>query len=156
MASNAAAPRHWPLWMGFGAMWIVAHLPIRLQFWLGRAIGAVAHRFAHERRHIADTNIGLCMPDLDATRRAELVKANFAATGIGAVETAIAWFGDLERYRQRFSIEGLEQLTAAQRRGRGVVLVGAHFTTFELAGALLGQITPFDVIYRYNKNPVIE
>ncbi len=156
MASTAAAPRHWPLWIGFGAMWIVAHLPIRMQFWLGRVIGRVGHRFARERRHIAETNLALCLPELDDARRAELVRANFDATGIGAVETAIAWFGDLRRYRQRFSVEGLELLTAAQRRGRGVVLVGAHFTSFELAGALLGQLTPFDVIYRFNKNPVIE
>lgn len=156
MASTAAAPRHWPLWIGFGILWIVAHLPIRVQFWLGRQIGRVGYRFARQRRHIAAVNIALCLPELDDAARAALLRANFTATGIGAIETAIAWFGDLERYRPRFTVEGFELLTAAQRRGRGVVLVGAHFTSFELAGALLGQITPFDVLYRFNNNPVIE
>jgi len=156
MASNAADPRYWPTWIGIGAMWCVARLPIRVQFWLGRAIGALGYRFARGRRHIARVNIALCFPDLDAPEREERVRRSFASTGIGAIETTVAWFGNLERYRERFTIEGLDVLTAAQRRGRGVVLVGAHFTTFELAGALLAEATPFGVIYRRNKNPVIE
>ena len=137
-------------------MWCVARLPIRMQFGLGRAIGALAYRFARQRLHVARVNIALCFPELDEADRDALVRRIFASTGVGAIETTVAWFGNLERYRGRFSIEGLDVLTAAQRRGRGVVLVGAHFTTFELAGALLAEAAPFGVIYRRNKNPVID
>jgi len=156
MASTAAAPRYWPTWIGVGVMWFGARLPIRMQFWLGRVIGALGYRFARERRHVARVNIALCFPELDAADREALVERTFTSTGIGAIETTVAWFGDLGRYRERFTIEGLDVLTAAQRRGRGVVLVGAHFTTFELAGALLAGAAPFGVIYRRNKNPVID
>lgn len=156
MASTIASPRYWPTWIGFGAMWLVARLPIALQFRLGRLIGAAGHRFAKARRHIAETNVRLCFPELGAAARAELVRRIFESSGIGAVETAIAWFGDLRRYRERTSIEGLDLLTAAQQRGRGVLLVGAHFATLDLAGAVLSLATDLDVIYRYNKNPVIE
>ena len=156
MASTIASPRYWPTWIGFGAMWLVARLPIALQFRLGRAIGAAGHRFAKARRHIAETNVRLCFPELDAAARDQLVRRIFESSGIGAVETAIAWFGDLRRYRERTSIEGLELLTSAQQRGRGVLLVGAHFATLDLAGAVLSLATDLDVIYRYNKNPVIE
>jgi KDO2-lipid IV(A) lauroyltransferase len=137
-------------------MAFVARLPVRVQFWLGRAVGALGYRFARARRHVARVNVALCFPALDETGREALVRRAFASTGIGAIETTIAWFGNLERYRERFTIEGLDLLTAAQRRGRGVVLVGAHFTTFELAGALLAEVAPFGVIYRRNKNPVID
>src|SRR5262249_43144698 len=113
MASTVAAPRHWPPRLGFGPLWTAARLPVRMQFWLGRLIGRLGYRFARHRRHIAATNIALCLPELDAVQRAELLRANFVATGIGAVETAIAWFGDLERYRPRFKVEGLELLTNA-------------------------------------------
>jgi Kdo2-lipid IVA lauroyltransferase/acyltransferase len=156
MASPIASPRYWPTWIGVGAMWLIARLPLRLQFSLGRLIGVLGYRFASARRHIARTNVELCLPELDAEARDDLVQRVFVSTGIGAIETAIAWFGDLSRYRSRTSIEGLELLTAAQRRGRGVLLVGAHFTTLDLAGALLSTATELDVIYRYNKNPVIE
>ncbi len=156
MASTLATPRYWLTWIGVGAMWIAARLPLRIQFGLGRMIGTLSHRFAHARRHIARINIGLCFPQLNDIERDELVRRTFESTGIGAVETAIAWFGNLERYYERTSIEGLELLTERQRRGRGVLLVGAHFSTLDLAGALLSCATDFDVIYRHNKNPVIE
>jgi len=156
MASTFAAPRYWPVWIGVAAMWIVARLPLRVQFALGRLIGALGLRFASARRHIAQTNIRMCFPQLDTAARNDLVRRTFVATGIGAVETAVAWFGDLQRYSARTTIEGLELLTAAQQRGRGVLLVGAHFTTLDLAGALLARATKLDVIYRYNKNPLIE
>ena len=156
MASTLAAPRYWFTWLGVGLMWLVARLPLRAQFALGRAIGAVGHRFARARRHIATTNIALCFPELDTASRDALVREIFTSTGIGAVETAIAWFGDVARLRERVTFDGLDALTTAQERGRGVMLIGAHFSTLDLAGALLSQAVDLDVIYRYNKNPVIE
>ena len=156
MDSTLAAPQYWPTWLGVGLMWLVAQLPLRVQFALGHAIGAIGHRFARGRRHIARTNIALCFPDLDERARDELVHRIFLSSGIGAVETAIAWFGSIARYRDRVSFEGLDVLTTAQQRGRGVLLVGGHFATLDLAGALLSQAADFDVMYRYNKNPVIE
>jgi len=156
MASNLAAPRYWPTWFGVGVMWFVAQLPLRAQFGLGRAIGAIGYRFARGRRHIARTNIALCFPELDPGAREALVRKTFTSTGIGGVETAVAWFGDIGRFDGRVTFEGLETLTAAQRRGRGVMLIGAHFSTLDLAGALLSRAVDLDVIYRYNKNPVIE
>jgi len=156
MPSSLVAPRYWLAWIGVGVMWVVARLPLSMQFSLGRLIGAFGYRFARPRRHIAATNVALCFPHLDRDARQELVHRIFTSTGIGAVETAIAWFGDLARYHDRVSIEGLELLTIAQQRGRGVLLVGAHFSTLDLAGALLAKAADLDIIYRYNKNPVIE
>ena len=156
MTTSLASPRHWPTWLGVGVMWSVAQLPLGMQIVLGRAIGAVGYRFARARRHIARTNIALCFPELDEGAREALVRRTFTSTGIGAVETAMAWFGDIGRFDGRVTFEGLDALTAAQRRGRGVVLIGAHFSTLDLAGALLSQAVDLDVIYRYNKNPVIE
>jgi Kdo2-lipid IVA lauroyltransferase/acyltransferase len=156
MASTLAAPRYWPTWVGVAVMWLVARLPLGVQFALGRAIGAIGYRVAPARRHIATVNVQLCFPELDATARDALVRRIFTSTGIGAVETAMAWFGDVLRLRDRVTFEGLDVLTTAQQRGHGVVLIGAHFSTLDLAGALLSQAIDLDVIYRYNKNPVIE
>ena len=38
-----AAPRHWPAWLGLGAIWIVARLPYRVLLALGRVMGLTAH-----------------------------------------------------------------------------------------------------------------
>ena len=53
-------------------------------------------------------------------------------------------------------VEGLEQLNDAQRTGKGVLLLGMHMSTLDFCGALLGQLAPFDVMYRRNKNKLLE
>jgi len=129
---------------------------LRAQFAVGRVLGTLLRVFARRRRHITETNVRLCFPDLDDTRRTALVRNVFRSVGIGAVETSIAWFRDPARYRDRVSVEGLEHLQAAARRGNGVLLVGAHFTTLDFAGALLSLVADIDVVYRRNRNPVVE
>lgn len=156
MATSRFAPRHWHLWCAVGVAWVVAHLPLPAQFALGRALGALFYRFGHARRHVAETNLGLCFPLLDAVQRDDLVRAVFRSVGIGAVETAMAWFRDPARYRGRVDVEGLEHLVAASKAGHGVLLVGAHFTTLDFAGALLSLFADIDVVYRCNANPVVE
>ena len=39
-------PRFWPLWLGFGLLWLVVQLPYGLQLKLGRALGWMMYRTA--------------------------------------------------------------------------------------------------------------
>ena len=157
MASTLAAPRYWLTWLGVGLMWLVARLPLRAQFALGRAIGAVGPSLRACASTHRDRPTSRCVfRNSTPPRATRWCGSIFTSTGIGAVETAIAWFGDVARLRERVTFDGLDALTTAQQRGRGVMLIGAHFSTLDLAGALLSQAIDLDVIYRYNKNPVIE
>lgn len=149
-------PRYWPTWLAISAMRVLAALPLRAQYALGKLLGAASYYVAPARRHIAATNLALCFPELSSTAQRRLLKDVFRSTGIAAVETAMAWFNDPERYRTRVTFEGLEHLREAQARGRGVVLIGAHFSTLDFAGALLSLEADIDIMYRRNKNPVIE
>jgi KDO2-lipid IV(A) lauroyltransferase len=156
MPTALLAPRHWPLWLLVCTTWLAVRTPLRVQFALGRGVGALLHAFARERRHIAETNVRLCFPDLDAAGRAVLVRRTFASVGLGVLDTARAWFRDPARYRDRVDVDGIEHLEAAAQSGRGVLLVGAHFTTLDFAGALLSLFADIDVVYRRNRNPVVE
>ena len=49
----------------------------------------------------------------------------------------------------------MELIKQARREGKAVLLLGAHYTTLDIAGTLFGHEVPFDVIYRRQKNPVI-
>ncbi|WJW75265.1 LpxL/LpxP family Kdo(2)-lipid IV(A) lauroyl/palmitoleoyl acyltransferase [Thiohalobacter sp. IOR34] len=150
------APRFWPLWSGLGLGWLVAQLPYRWQMRLGRGLGALLFHTARRRRHIARTNLRLCFPELDEAARERLLRSNFAALGMGVVETAMSWWTPDARLRPLARIEGLEHLRAALAQGRGVILLSAHFMTLEIGGRLLALEAPFHVLYREHKNPLFE
>lgn len=147
-------PRHWPAWLGIGLMWLGAQCPHPLRMALGRGVGNLAYRLAPSRRRIAQTNIGLCFPELSASEQQALVRRTFHSNGIGLIETAFAWFGDVEQLRDRVSLEGREHVEQALAGGRGVILLGGHFTTLDLGGALLSLFLEVDVTYREQSNRV--
>lgn len=150
------APRHWPTWLLLGLGWSVAQLPWPLQRTLGRGLGRALYHLARRRRRIARINLKLCFPDLDDRERTGLLRRHFQSLGLGVIETAMSWWTPARRLEHRYRLEGLEHLQAALARGRGVILLSAHFTTLELAGRLLALQAPFHVLYRSHKNPVFE
>lgn len=137
-------------------MTLVTRLPFDLQLALGRRLGSLMLAFAGRRRRIAATNLRLCFAELGDADRSKLLRATFEAHGEGLIETAAAWLMNPARVKDRVRLHGLEHIEEARADGRGVLLLGAHYTTLDLAGSLLGMTQTFDVVYRPHKNPVIE
>lgn len=151
------APRYWPDWAGLGLMWCGAHLPFRWQLGVGRLFGRVLGWSLRRHWRIARTNLELCFPDLSPEERERLVGEHFKALGVGLFEIALSWWGRDEQLRPLLHVQGLEHLDNALREGKGVLLLGAHFTTLEIGGRLLALLRPFDVTYRGGEgNPVGE
>jgi KDO2-lipid IV(A) lauroyltransferase len=154
--SNYLQPRFWPTWLMFVLLWLLTRLPYSLQMHSGRLIGRIAYRLARRRRHIAAINIRWCFPQLDAQQQARLVRSHFLSLGQGVVETALCWWGREKQLRQKYLLLGEQHLENARGRGKGVMLLSAHFTTLELGGRLLALRQPFHVLYRQHKNPLFE
>ncbi len=68
----------------------------------------------------------------------------------------MCWWGSENKLRGITRLVGIEHLENALKRGKGVILLSAHFTTLELGGRLLAMHTPFHVLYRQHKNPLFE
>ncbi|WP_111413929.1 LpxL/LpxP family Kdo(2)-lipid IV(A) lauroyl/palmitoleoyl acyltransferase [Billgrantia lactosivorans] len=149
-------PRYWPAWLAIAAMWVGAWLPWRLKLAIGRGIGLLAWRLIPRRRHIVDTNLRLCFPELDERERSERVKQTFVANGIGILETATAWCRDPRHLRHRVAGKNPHYLAEAQARGKGVLILGIHFSTLDLGGALHSLFFPADVVYRPHNNPLFD
>jgi len=122
----------------------------------GRLLGRSALLLARRRRAIADTNLQLCFPDLNEVQRRTLLRRHFESFGIGLIEVAVSWWTPDSRLRSLGRIDGLEHVHEALRRGKGVILLSAHFTSLEIGGRLLALHLPFHVVYRPNENPLVE
>ena len=150
------APRYWPTWLGLGVMWSLAHLPFATQLRLGRLLGWLLKRLGGRRRHIAEVNLRLCLPELSEAQRQLLLEKHLDAVGIAFIETAMSWFTPTEKLRPLVQVHGLEHLQTAFAGGKGAMVLMGHFTTMELIARLLALHTPLHVTYREHKNALYQ
>ena len=99
-------PRYWPTWLGFGVIWLAAQLPFALQIQIGKGLGWLSYWFARERRHICQTNIALCFPELTVDAQQRLVRDTFVSNGIGVMEVGLIALAQSldQRSPQRFVV----------------------------------------------------
>ena len=131
-------------------------MPVAWLLRLGGAFGALGWRLARRRRHVAETNLALCFPELSEGERTSLAREVFRSTGIAFVESAMIWLGPVRRLQERFTLAGLDIYRAALEEGNGVIVIGAHFTTVDIAGGLSGREAGFAALYRPHGNPVLD
>ncbi len=157
LTRSLLSPRHWPAWLGVATIWLVAQLPFRALLWLGRRLGGLIARIPSARRRIAEANIALCFRELDPAAQRVLVDANLRDIGLMLVEFALGWLGSDRRLAAiPTRIEGLQHLQAARAQGRGVLLVGGHFSHLELCARLVSQRIRIAGMYRTMDSPVFE
>lgn len=149
-------PFYWPTWLGFAFVWCCAHLPWPVKRGLGKAIGLLLLKVAGRRRHITEVNVRLCFPDKTPAQQQQLVRDIFIANGIGLMETATAWFRSPDYLRPITSIRGAEHLQHALDQGKGAIIIGIHFSTLDLAGAINKLYFDIDTFYRKHDNPLFE
>ena len=144
------------VWLAFAWMRLVVWLPLRWQLGLGRLGGRLAGRLIRSRWRIVTKNLAACFPNLTTTERDALAGQHFEALGMSMIEMAMGWYGSKSKIQRHVRIEGLENLRAAQDRGKGVILLSAHFTTFEFFFASLApECRRLCGMYRTQRNPVM-
>jgi len=131
-------------------------LPYPALMLLGRMLGTLLRVLPLRFVRIARRNIELCLPELTAAQREDVLNKHFASLGMGLFETALSWWGSPARCLKLTHIEGMEHLQAALQKGRGVILLCAHFTTIEMSGWALAVRMPVNIMYRPTRNPVME
>jgi KDO2-lipid IV(A) lauroyltransferase len=150
------APRYWPTWLGLGLLRLCVPLPYGVLMMMGRGLGFMLRVLPLRFGRIAGRNIQLCFPGLDANQRKKIVQQHFASLGMGLFETALSWWGSPQRCLRLTQIEGMEHLQAALDKGKGAILLCAHFTTIEMSGWALAVRMPFNIMYRPTRNAVME
>lgn len=148
-------PRYLLTWVLIGILRLLAFLPYALLIKVGKGLGCLLSLFPSKIRQTAKVNLALCFPELSLLEQQTLLRKNFISLGIGVMETALAWFAPEKKLINLGHIKGLEYVHQALAKGKGAILISPHFTTLQIAGRLLSLKQPFAVVYRRQKNPVI-
>ena len=90
-----------------------------------------------------------------AGRARELAQKHFESLGIALFETCLSWWASHERIRSISHVEGREHLEAALAKGKGAILLSAHFTTLEIGARILATMMPINIMYRPTKNELL-
>ena len=156
-APKLLSPVHWPAWIGVGLLKLIARLPRRVLMAVGRGLGVLIQHFPSRRRHVAEVNIALCFPELSKAEQAALVDAHLRDIGLMMVEFALGWMGtDRAIARTPVTLEGIEHLETARALGKGVLLVGGHFSHLELCARLVSRHIRIAGMYRRMDSAVFE
>lgn len=123
---------------------------------VGTLLGLATYILGRERRYITTINIGLCFPELNEPKQKALVRHCFIDNGIGLVETATGWMRPPQHFLDITTLTGTEHLDAALAAGRGVLLLGAHYSTLDFGANMLAARYPFGVTFRAHKNPLFD
>jgi KDO2-lipid IV(A) lauroyltransferase len=153
---HLAHPFYWPTWIGLGVFRAIAALPFAWQLSVGRRGGRWLYHLLPKRRAVVQSNLHACFPTWTQAERDRVNLACFESMGMGVLETARAWWAKDPRSRSTCTIHGLQHIRAALELGRGVLLVGAHLHTAELAGRFMVLQQPVAIVYRPQNNAAAE
>ena len=150
------APKYWPTWLGLGILRLTTCLPYAWIMRLGNSLGWLGFYLLPERRRITRTNIGLAFPELDKKTQRKLVRQNFCYATQAIFESALAWWASEQRLKSLVRIEGLEHVDEALKKGKGLIMLGGHYTTLDISGRLLVFYINGYVTYKPAHNSLFE
>lgn len=153
---NFLHPRYWGTWLVIFLLYLISFLPYRQKISLGRFLGKQLYRFGGSRRRTAQGNIRACFPELTPEAQEEMVKETFISNALGYVESTIAWWGNVQPFLDRLEVHGKEHIDQAIARGKGVLLIGGHFSIMDFAGPLVFHTCGFNYMYRPQNNKLMD
>jgi len=98
----------------------------------GERLGELAHALDRSHRRIAAENLAAAMPELGDDARRALVRECVRPFGALFADVLSAGRFDLPALCRRGEVTGLDHLRTAERAGRGLLLLTAHYGNWEI------------------------
>ena len=149
-------PRYWLTWLSILILYSISWLPYKIQQYLGKLLGRLLKVVAKKRYHVAKRNIELCFPEMDAQKRADILKANLDNAGMAILETSMGWWWPSWRVNRKAEFEGYQHIEAILAKGKGVLAYAIHNMNLEFSCRVLGRQYPSVVFYRKHNNRLME
>ncbi len=137
-----------------GLMWLLHWLPLPLLGRFGEAVGSLLFVLLRARRHIALTNLRMCMPELTEAQRVALARQHFQAYSRSVWERAILWWAPQARLRRLIQVDPAVPL--AQIAAGPTILLCPHFVCLDVAGVAVMLESSLCSIYVQQKNAAFD
>lgn len=108
------------------------------------------------RSNIINRNLKHCFPHLSQHHRNKLAQKNTINTISGYLETFCSWVSPLEYYQSKSRIINGCVIDRARKKHRGVILMGGHFTSLDIAGIVASQKQDIYISYQPHKSALMD
>ncbi len=138
--------------LAVGLIRLFSSLPLPLVRAFGRSIGRLLWLTNSEGRHVTETNLRHCFPDMPEAERTQLAKRSLIASSLTAAEIAAIWLRPPEKVMPLIKqVNGLEHFEAAKARGKGIIFISPHVGNWEIVGLHNSTIGKATILYAPTK-----
>jgi Kdo2-lipid IVA lauroyltransferase/acyltransferase len=128
---------------------LLSLLPLWLLHGLAVPLGWLINRVPSRRRTVIDTNIGLAFPELSKCEKRRLRQQNLIEMTRLVLESGAVWYWSKKRILAHVpEVSGWEHVEAAQRRGKGYMLVSGHLGNWEILNLYASIRQPMACLYK--------
>jgi Kdo2-lipid IVA lauroyltransferase/acyltransferase len=138
-----------------GLMWLLHWLPLPLLGRIGKLTGSLLFVTLRSRRHIALTNLRLCMPELTEAERVDIARGHFQAYSRSVWERGILWWASEARLKRLIRVEP-GPVPVAQMTAQPTILLCPHFVCLDVAGASIAMVASASSMYVQQKNTAFD
>ena len=138
-------------------LYLISFLSLKNKHKLGSWIGKKCYKHANNRTKIARKNLTACFPEKTSAEIEAMVEDCFIQLATGFIEGTHAWWQDMKPFNDSVKVTGLEHVLTAQKKGKGVLILGGHFAVVDFAIPLFtSKVENIAYMYRPNNNPIID
>jgi len=132
----------------------ISLLPEGMALWMGREFGRLGYHLDNEHREVALQNLRTAYGrEKSEAELRTIAKTTFQNLGMMAVEFFRIPRTDVEAFKKKVLVEGLDQAMELLKKERGILLLLSHFGNWELMGLMSKVLgNPIIVIAKPVKN----
>lgn len=139
-----------------GLMWLLHWLPLPVLGRFGKAVGSLLFIVMRPRRHIALTNLRLCLPELSEAERIAIARAHFQAYSRSVWERSILWWASEARLKRLMQLDPDGVIPVAAMTDKPTILLCPHFVCLDVAGAAIAMEASASSMYVTQKNAAFD